>query len=119
MLSAARTSSASQDEVQQTSGCSVVWLTRLVWDQEIAGSNPVIPTAAQAALKPWSADTDNNADIGEDVVGIIQKMLIHRGVWRSWSPCLIWSQEIAGSNPVTPIQPRLLCCRVQRNGKRH
>jgi hypothetical protein len=31
--------------IKFTSGCSVVWLTRLVWDQEIAGSNPVIPTA--------------------------------------------------------------------------
>ncbi len=26
------------------SGCSSVWLERLIWDQEVAGSNPVIPT---------------------------------------------------------------------------
>ena len=57
-------------KTKRTSGCSVVWLTRLVWDQEIAGSNPVIPTAAQAALMPWSAETDYNAECGEDVVGI-------------------------------------------------
>lgn len=25
-------------------GCSSVWLERLIWDQEVAGSNPVIPT---------------------------------------------------------------------------
>ena len=25
------------------SGCSVVWLARLVWDQEVAGSNPATP----------------------------------------------------------------------------
>jgi hypothetical protein len=25
------------------SGCSSAWLERLVWDQEVAGSNPVIP----------------------------------------------------------------------------
>ncbi len=25
-------------------GCSVVWLARLIWDQEVAGSNPVTPT---------------------------------------------------------------------------
>ena len=24
-------------------GCSSVWLERLIWDQEVAGSNPVIP----------------------------------------------------------------------------
>jgi hypothetical protein len=58
-------------ENEFTSGCCVVWLTRLVWDQEIAGSNPVIPTTAKAVLMPWSADTDSNAEGGEDVVGII------------------------------------------------
>ena len=26
-----------------TSGCSSAWLERLVWDQEVAGSNPVSP----------------------------------------------------------------------------
>ena len=26
------------------SGCGSVWLERLVWDQEVAGSNPVTPT---------------------------------------------------------------------------
>lgn len=26
------------------SECSSAWLERLVWDQEVAGSNPVIPT---------------------------------------------------------------------------
>ena len=28
----------------ELTGCSVVWLARLIWDQEVAGSNPVTPT---------------------------------------------------------------------------
>ena len=28
-----------------SSGCGSAWLERLVWDQEVAGSNPVTPTA--------------------------------------------------------------------------
>ena len=28
------------------SGCGSAWLERLVWDQEVAGSNPVTPTYA-------------------------------------------------------------------------
>ncbi len=27
------------------SGCGSAWLERLVWDQEVAGSNPVTPIA--------------------------------------------------------------------------
>ena len=27
----------------KTSGCGSAWLERLVWDQEVAGSNPVTP----------------------------------------------------------------------------
>ena len=27
-----------------TTGCGSAWLERLVWDQEVAGSNPVTPT---------------------------------------------------------------------------
>ena len=30
------------------SGCGSAWLERLVWDQEVAGSNPVTPTAKAA-----------------------------------------------------------------------
>ena len=31
-------------ECQHITGCGSVWLERLVWDQEVAGSNPVTPT---------------------------------------------------------------------------
>ena len=30
-------------EILVLAGCSVVWLARLIWDQEVAGSNPVTP----------------------------------------------------------------------------
>ena len=30
-----------------TTGCGSAWLERLVWDQEVAGSNPVTPTVVQ------------------------------------------------------------------------
>ena len=26
------------------SGCGAAWLARLIWDQEVAGSNPVTPS---------------------------------------------------------------------------
>ena len=29
---------------KQKTGCGSAWLERLVWDQEVAGSNPVTPT---------------------------------------------------------------------------
>ena len=37
----------------QISGCSVVRLSRLVWDQEIAGSNPAIPTTLWGHSSVW------------------------------------------------------------------
>ena len=30
--------------VKKITGCGSAWLERLVWDQEVAGSNPVTPT---------------------------------------------------------------------------
>ena len=33
------------------SGCGSAWLERLVWDQEVAGSNPVTPTYAGDVYK--------------------------------------------------------------------
>ena len=32
-------------------GCSVVWLARLIWDQEVAGSNPVTPIFKKSGWK--------------------------------------------------------------------
>ena len=33
------------EQTQETkTGCGSAWLERLIWDQEVAGSNPVTPT---------------------------------------------------------------------------
>ena len=32
-----------QIPLESLSGCGSAWLERLVWDQEVAGSNPVTP----------------------------------------------------------------------------
>ena len=40
----------STKEKKKTAGCGSVWLERLVWDQEAAGSNPVTPTAVTTTL---------------------------------------------------------------------
>ena len=49
---------ASRMTTQQTkpSGCGSAWLERLVWDQEVAGSNPVTPilTSMREWLSWWS-----------------------------------------------------------------
>ena len=29
--------------MQRLTGCGAAWLARLIWDQEVAGSNPVTP----------------------------------------------------------------------------
>ena len=33
------------------SGCGSAWLERLVWDQEVAGSNPVTPIFIEKKIK--------------------------------------------------------------------
>ena len=34
---------------KQKTGCGSAWLERLVWDQEVAGSNPVTPSFKQVS----------------------------------------------------------------------
>ena len=41
---------------KQKTGCGSAWLERLVWDQEVAGSNPVTPIYARhqyAGVVQW------------------------------------------------------------------
>jgi hypothetical protein len=42
-----------QNDPQMISGCSAVWLARLVWDQKVAGSNPAIPTNELKVPMKW------------------------------------------------------------------
>ena len=42
-LETARESKWLPDSIKKIPGCSVAWLARLIWDQEVAGSNPVTP----------------------------------------------------------------------------
>ena len=39
------------------SGCGSAWLERLVWDQEVAGSNPVTPILIYARVAQWWSTT--------------------------------------------------------------
>ena len=38
-------------ESDMKTGCGSVWLERLVWDQEVAGSNPVTPIKGERSKK--------------------------------------------------------------------
>ena len=41
-------------EEKRPPGCGSAWLERLVWDQEVAGSNPVTPTPCYyAGVVQW------------------------------------------------------------------
>ena len=42
---------------KQKTGCGSAWLERLVWDQEVAGSNPVTPTYANNEQSPCLHET--------------------------------------------------------------
>ena len=38
-------------DVKKITGCGSAWLERLVWDQEVAGSNPVTPTTDLSVMQ--------------------------------------------------------------------
>jgi hypothetical protein len=35
--------------IESGSGCGAVWLARLLWEQEVGGSNPLTPTISLTA----------------------------------------------------------------------
>lgn len=57
------------------SGCSVAWLARLIWDQEVAGSNPVTPSL------------------------VLVEIYFLWWVWRRWLARQIVALEAVGSSP--------------------
>ena len=46
---------------QHITECGVAWLTRLLWEQEIAGSNPVTPTETLETVFPHGVLCEENA----------------------------------------------------------
>ncbi len=47
-------SSPVESKIGVNTGCSEAWPSRLVWDEEIAGSNPVIPIVCLLSLSVYS-----------------------------------------------------------------
>ena len=95
-------SPAEERRRQPLSGCSSAWLERLVWDQEVAGPNPVTPTILKR--KPF----------GERVEGLSYFWIVvygkpipvqpgpqpHSEPWRPWLDRLRIN-KLRGSNPET------------------
>ena len=40
-------------------GCGSAWLERLVWDQEVAGSNPVTPIKGERSMETETSNLDD------------------------------------------------------------
>ena len=69
---------------KQKTGCGSAWLERLVWDQEVAGSNPVTPilTNMREWLSWWSATLPRSRPrvrVPSRALFIIAEALIHQG----------------------------------------
>lgn len=62
------------------SGCSAAWLTRLLWEQKIAGSNPTIPTMNFGSIATAVLFQLNVKNMGGDLGGGFENFrpLVHR-----------------------------------------
>ena len=79
-------------------------VAHLVWDQGVAGSNPVTPTTEKAwvyspAVLSLGESVDNGAlpEYFKTVLRGVAQLVAH----------LVWDQGVAGSNPVTPTRMTL------------
>ena len=105
--------------IQDKPGCGSVWLECLIWDQEVAGSNPVTPICDNSHINPCgcSSMVEHQPSKLDTWVRFPSPALFFNkaiqfkfsltvrmpGCGSVWLECLIWDQEVAGSNPVTPI----------------
>ena len=67
-------------------GCGSAWLERLVWDQEVAGSNPIRVVYPQGYI-----------------------LISEYGILAQLGEHLPYKQRVTGSSPVGPIVTNVLC----------
>ena len=67
-------------------GCGAVWLARLIWDQEVAGSNPVTPMITTVYSMVGMAQLVSAPDCGSG----------GRGFESHYPPFLLWVTSSVG-----------------------
>ena len=94
-------------------GCGSVWLERLVWDQEAAGSNPVTPIGKikYSGVVQWQSQDLNSQEQGvrihSDTLNIDTRFVIW-WVQRSWLARQIVALEAQGSNPYIHPESKIM-----------
>ena len=74
-------------------------VAHLVWDQGVAGSNPVTPTTKQSRVLLLTV----RVLVVKTFPFFVVRVTVIRGVAQLVAH-LVWDQGVAGSNPVTPTK---------------